>query len=967
MNEYTDLQVLECNRLHSEEAKSNNNENFASWTNNLQDIVHLEPGDKVSIHGAMINEKGAGQSQAIEIKGVNLGYRKDFEFVETTFGDVNTDIASGYDQILTNASTQSIDIRDDTLTFALTYYQTANGHNYMQLPRKWWYDKTENTSINQWTSTDRTSGGQTEYDYTIETDKFAFHSEYYTYDNGDTDVTTGRRYFKHKNDNQRYTLMIRDKTYYNASNASGNLPRYFEDEVTAGLPGRMRDPENAIYHTYKELKQIVVPSGFNSPEYLSDEITRQLQEITDETIHKKTYTDPSTPADRFETPVPLFRTISTESYKPFNVANTFRKINASFDTIEDAFDEYYNASVVGGSVVSGNASGFDWLSQYQIVATKRPELYETGRLVNEQFQEFATFDNTYTGIFGSKLKYAWLETEGFITLDIAYNKNSVEKWRDFFLAQEKYPEVWKFFKETTNDYNDGDTIDNSRWMHMNRYNNASMTWTDQAGEAMLGDSYYKKHDWVGSNVSTPIHSALLPLYYDPAQKDEFYEYNATRTLIGDNKLSYGCMTTNVLGYLMFKTTPNNGIGSALYTELKQDSGDTSIEAERKCGFDMHFTAPAMCYNLPYAGYSQNIASYQNSVNQGDYEMDAIGYWSATAEAYGNVMANKLYFGADAPRLNWDGTNFAFSDLHTSLNKGNDDRANNGQLTGFPAINDAGDVVYKINPKELLNDWTPARKPYILEEATAQHGGTKFPILNKNLEPWEIYDSSCGIFIQDFNLTEREWSGTLWELLGFTYAQFNSSVNTRLIKTDNQNVDSLYPITTNADIGQADSKIYVQNSWGVPLYNTMMPLGTNIAVSTDDGTYYPPIDQKTVSIQITGNELPTRMIRGYYTIRSNILSNAPFIGGKVNNTTMPIIGIVDKINGDGDFYFGQDSSLEFTTTKAMRLASIACSIHDPDGSYARCGDQSTVLFKIQKSRNVTYNVVQQILAENKGKF
>jgi hypothetical protein len=148
---------------------------------------------------------------------------------------------------------------------------------------------------------------------------------------------------------------------------------------------------------------------------------------------------------------------------------------------------------------------------------------------------------------------------------------------------------------------------------------------------------------------------------------------------------------------------------------------------------------------------------------------------------------------------------------------------------------------------------------------------------------------------------------------------------------------------------------------------MMPLATNIAVSTGDGTYYPPIDQKTVSIQITGNSLPTRMIRGYYTIRSNILSNAPFVGGKVNNTTMPIVGIVDKINGDGDFYFGQDSSLEFTTTKAMRLASIACSVHDPDGSYARCGDQSTVLFKIQKSRNVTYNVVQQILAENKGKF
>ena len=109
-----------------------------------------------------------------------------------------------------------------------------------------------------------------------------------------------------------------------------------------------------------------------------------------------------------------------------------------------------------------------------------------------------------------------------------------------------------------------------------------------------------------------------------------------------------------------------------------------------------------------------------------------------------------------------------------------------------------------------------------------------------------------------------------------------------------------------------------------------------------------------------------MIRGYYTIRSNILQETPFIGGKVNNTTMPIIGIVDKINGDGDFYFGQESSLEFTVTKQLRLASLTCSIHDPDGSYARCSDQSAVLFKIQKNKNVTFNVAEELLEEQQQK-
>ena len=70
--EYTDIKILECNRLHSEEAKAGNDENFALWQNNLQDIVHLEAGDKVSLHGAMVSERGAGQTSSIEIKGDSI-------------------------------------------------------------------------------------------------------------------------------------------------------------------------------------------------------------------------------------------------------------------------------------------------------------------------------------------------------------------------------------------------------------------------------------------------------------------------------------------------------------------------------------------------------------------------------------------------------------------------------------------------------------------------------------------------------------------------------------------------------------------------------------------------------------------------------------------------------------------------------------------------------------------------------
>ena len=109
-----------------------------------------------------------------------------------------------------------------------------------------------------------------------------------------------------------------------------------------------------------------------------------------------------------------------------------------------------------------------------------------------------------------------------------------------------------------------------------------------------------------------------------------------------------------------------------------------------------------------------------------------------------------------------------------------------------------------------------------------------------------------------------------------------------------------------------------------------------------------------------------MIRGYYAIRSNLLENTPFIGGKKNNTMMPIIGIIDKMNAAGDFYYSQESSLVFTITKPIALASIDVSIHDPDGSYARCSEQSTILFKIKKDRIMTFDIASEILQEQKQK-
>ena len=103
-----------------------------------------------------------------------------------------------------------------------------------------------------------------------------------------------------------------------------------------------------------------------------------------------------------------------------------------------------------------------------------------------------------------------------------------------------------------------------------------------------------------------------------------------------------------------------------------------------------------------------------------------------------------------------------------------------------------------------------------------------------------------------------------------------------------------------------------------------------------------------------------MARGYYAIRSDIVAESHFIGGRKENTIMPIVAVVDKMNPQGDFYFGTESSIQFTMSGNRVLSSISVSLHDPDGSIANVGDFSSVLFKIEKPKKLTYNIAQEIM-------
>ena len=273
MSGYVDAQVIECARLSSEEAKTQNNENYALWTNNLTDIIHLDAGDKVSVHGAMISERGAGQSDSIEIKGVDLGFQKTYNYINLSGTNASDEAPSGFEQINANLSSMTVNIRDDTGLFEMSYYITMNGHNYIQLPRNYWWDNSLSPISKNWDDSDTIgNGGRSLWDpfngnklLSQPLDTYQLFDDYYQ--------SSYNEQNNQNNDGSRYTIMVREKNFF-TDTADYNI--FHQNDA----PQYMRDIENASYKKFVEVKELKVDKGFSSPETISSELTKQLQSIT---------------------------------------------------------------------------------------------------------------------------------------------------------------------------------------------------------------------------------------------------------------------------------------------------------------------------------------------------------------------------------------------------------------------------------------------------------------------------------------------------------------------------------------------------------------------------------------------------------------------------------------------------------------------------------------------------------------
>ncbi|MHA2182968.1 MAG: hypothetical protein ACXAAH_16230, partial [Promethearchaeota archaeon] len=459
-------------------------------------------------------------------------------------------------------------------------------------------------------------------------------------------------------------------------------------------------------------------------------------------------------------------------------------------------------------------------------------------------------------------------------------------------------------------------------------------------------------------------------------------------------LAYGCARKiriiNFLGepeyYIgfQFTRTGNKIPDHFFHTNASASPGEPTEVlgvGDRIFGFDWHFTAYGTAAIILYNG---NVNERGDTFHTGAViaQTKTYRFSQATAGKLYNLDPYQwgMYLGADEPIVNYDvdQQRFQISNLHTAETVGNVKNAGVNQAGDIIATNpNAGDPCYKINKRMLLWNYTPDLAPYLDNFSASYTGASENTFISHNvgIEPWSIMDAQSGLFIEDWIVPENLWDESLVGIMGYRYNQFHNpnSQSSRQVRLKahgaNADLNNVNIITTNANIGEADVKGYTKNTTAATQYTPVLPVGLQPGGPSFDvnGRYITPAitNSPAQSVNITAERLPTKTLRPYYTIRSDIISEPnQVLGGLTSGITMPIVAITNKANPYGDFLNGFQGQIEFTNTIDRVITRIRCSIHEPDGSAARCDLNSAVIFRIDQQVNANLDIVGELLQSKK---
>ena len=451
---YTNTILLDCSRLNSDEGKSGNTEQYAQFTNKLGAGIKLNSGDLVQVHSGFISEVGCGQS-TIEFQGKDLKTQYDVE-------EVYQELTQRFWSYRINGSEKAIPpygdlppfnahcvqykkrtnthlLKDNEQHVSISYYKTSNGDGYFHLPRRYdavksnWEINSKNVTGYEWAQDclgqgkgvppavqyDNYDNGMV-YAYMnmpiyrnyndIHDYRYGGTPATYTPNNPMTATTTHR--FKKKNDNSRYTLFVKEITFFGERDQSGgwfpmvnyiaNTAKGDEENIINNTKSRWdtrlnaatnspREPCMSEYVWYKEDLKLTTHKGFSSPSSVAADITDQMNVRGDfETIHGTaggTYGTPgNVPPFGNRSDAGMVQTnVSTSAdatcYKKFACANPFIFTKQGFESYWGTTGANQREIPDEDNTATGEVSpyGLNWLNSHITIGVLRPELWEKGR------------------------------------------------------------------------------------------------------------------------------------------------------------------------------------------------------------------------------------------------------------------------------------------------------------------------------------------------------------------------------------------------------------------------------------------------------------------------------------------------------------------------------------------------------------------------------------------------------------
>ena len=581
-------------------------------------------------------------------------------------------------------------------------------------------------------------------------------------------------------------------------------------------------PAGFEYIPFKQLIDIELPDGKNSATDISNIITDTLSTVQkNETFKYSVGEDEQTPGESDVT-----NYIETNCMKAFNCGN-----------MQCHNKDHYDAYIQQGYSPETLQKAVRYISNFQFVAYKRPEIQETGRLLNNNMWYEASRINQVSALAqweGTNCVRDQVTVKGklyglIILQGLVWRKKNLQIFSNFLKSQALYPELFNLDNIQTDDkpqYNTASfSVDTARFIHVNNHNNTNYDWLGYDGMKQNATPAVEN-----GNGNTVVTEKACPFWFQYKKEHEnfFDEDNAIdRTFYNqfDGIPTFGCLYKVGNGNAF---NDDRDFSAAILYDYygftnNIDNGTSNIWGNglanhRQGGFDQCFQAWGTAAILPFNGYPNYFPSNITGINglpnvtSGNISGVPIPSFStkvalanssykSTNNSSGTLVSgnlnptnadlflssyiiNKVYIGANKPSFIYDSlqNRFKFTLLNTpnrTQQQFNTGVISNGSNKGpEDQGSEAFADVIKYNPSDLLQNFTPDKMPYQMQirKWTSQVSGNYqgfFSTLNPAIEPFRAYDSFCGISIDDFGYSETPNNNNMWNILGFDNSQLHN--------------------------------------------------------------------------------------------------------------------------------------------------------------------------------------------------